>query len=113
MSRPLLITDCDEVLLHMVSHFAEWLEETHGYQFALEEPGFADAIRDAVSGEPIPAERVWPLLSGFFDSEMYRQNVVPGAVEALKHSTSATACSAIAAERARRSPSCWRRCSQT
>ena len=30
MSRPLLITDCDEVLLHMVSHFEEWVAEAHG-----------------------------------------------------------------------------------
>ena len=28
-------------------------------------------------------ERVWPLLDLFFDSEMHRQNIVPGAVEAL------------------------------
>ena len=27
--RPLLITDCDEVLLHMVSHFDRWLGEAH------------------------------------------------------------------------------------
>ena len=27
--RPLLITDCDEVLLHMVSHFDAWLDEAH------------------------------------------------------------------------------------
>ena len=27
MSRPLLITDCDEVLLHMVAHFDAWLDE--------------------------------------------------------------------------------------
>ena len=29
MKRPLLITDCDEVLLHMVSHFGDWLEAEH------------------------------------------------------------------------------------
>jgi FMN phosphatase YigB (HAD superfamily) len=83
MSRPLLITDCDEVLLHMVSHFAEWLEEAHGYRFALQETGFANAIRSIDSDEPVPAEQVWPLLDGFFDSEMHRQNIVPGAAEAL------------------------------
>ena len=83
MSRPLLISDCDEVLLHMVGHFAEWLEEAHGCRFVLEEPGFANAVRDAASGEPLPAERIWPLLDGFFDTEMHRQNVVPGAAEAL------------------------------
>ena len=30
MSRPLLITDCDEVLLHMVAPFREWLAEGEG-----------------------------------------------------------------------------------
>jgi hypothetical protein len=84
MSRPLLISDCDEVLLHMVSHFAEWLEEAHGYRFELDRPGFAEAVRHAGSNAPVPPEKVWPLLDGFFESEMHRQNVVPGAVEALK-----------------------------
>ena len=84
MSRPLLISDCDEVLLHMVSHFAEWLEEAHGHRFELDRPGFAEAVRHAETGAPLPREEVWPLLGGFFDSEMHRQNVVPGAVEALQ-----------------------------
>ncbi len=84
MSRPLLITDCDEVLLHMIGHFAEWIEEAYGYRFALEQPGFANAVRYADSDQPVPADKVWPLLDGFFDSEMHRQNIVPGAVEALQ-----------------------------
>jgi hypothetical protein len=84
MSRPLLITDCDEVLLHMIGHFAEWIDEAHGFNFALETPGFANAITYKDNGEPVPAEKVWPLLDAFFDSEMHRQNVVPGAVEALR-----------------------------
>ena len=33
MSRPLLITDCDDVLLHFAPHFAEWVAEAHGYSF--------------------------------------------------------------------------------
>ena len=36
MSRPLLITDCDEVLLHMVAHFQDWLAEAHDIHFAFE-----------------------------------------------------------------------------
>ncbi|MBV8685686.1 MAG: HAD family hydrolase [Alphaproteobacteria bacterium] len=80
--RPLLVTDCDEVLLHMVAHFAEWLAEAHGYSFDLASPGFRDAIRDG-GGAPVGEARVWPLLDGFFGSEMHRQNAVPGAVEAL------------------------------
>jgi hypothetical protein len=80
--RPLFVTDCDEVLLHMVSHFADWVAEAHGLTFDLSAPGFRDALRDS-AGEPVGAERVWPLLDGFFAGEMHRQNVVPGAVEAL------------------------------
>jgi hypothetical protein len=83
VSRPLLITDCDEVLLHMVSHFADWLDEAHGFHFALDTPSFVGAIRSKQTDEPVPAEIVWPLLDRFFDTEMHRQNVVPGAVEAL------------------------------
>ena len=83
MSRPLLISDCDEVLLHMLTHFAEWLGESHGYDFALDQSDFRSAIRHRTSGELIEEARIWPLLDGFFDSEMHRQNVVPGAVEAL------------------------------
>ena len=82
MSRPLLITDCDEVLLHMVGHFAEWLEEAHGFAFDLSAPGFRNAIRGA-DGKPVGEERVWPLLDLFFQGEMHRQNIVPGAAEAL------------------------------
>jgi hypothetical protein len=80
--RPLLVTDCDEVLLHMVSHFADWVAEAHDLSFDLSAPGFRDALRGP-NGESVAAERVWPLLDQFFAGEMHRQNVVPGAVEAL------------------------------
>jgi hypothetical protein len=83
IGRPLLVTDCDEVLLHMVSHFGEWLAEAHGMSFDLAAPGFRDALRDS-DGAPVAAERVWPLLDSFFAGEMHRQNVVPGAAEALR-----------------------------
>ncbi|HEX8644271.1 MAG TPA: HAD family hydrolase [Allosphingosinicella sp.] len=84
MTRPLLITDCDEVLLHMLVHFADWLGEAHGCDFRLESSSFHDAIRDRATGAPVEAERIWPLLDGFFDGEMHRQNLVPGALEALR-----------------------------
>lgn len=83
MSRPLLISDCDEVLLHMVGHFKDWLAEEHALDFALERPHFHEAITDRASGRPLEAERIWPLLDSFFDTEMHRQNLVPGALEAL------------------------------
>ena len=80
--RPLLVTDCDEVLLHMVSHFADWVAEAHGFSFDLTAPGFRDALRGP-DGQPVGAERVWPLLDQFFAGEMHRQDLVPGAAEAL------------------------------
>jgi hypothetical protein len=83
MTRPLLITDCDEVLLHMVSHFADWLSEAHQVRFDLNRADFAGALTDSRTGETLPSESVWPLLDAFFRSEMHRQTLVPGAVEAL------------------------------
>ena len=83
MSRPLLISDCDEVLLHMVAHFADWLDEEHDVHFHLESGDFADAMTDRRTGAPVAAELVWPLLDTFFRQQMHRQTLVPGALEAL------------------------------
>jgi hypothetical protein len=83
VSRPLLITDCDEVLLHMIGHFRDWLDEAHDLEFDLTAPGFRAAMRER-GGNPVKEDRVWALLDLFFDREMHRQNVVPGAVEALR-----------------------------
>ena len=83
MSRPLLISDCDEVLLHMVAHFEEWLDEAHGIDFDLESGEFGSALTRKASGEAVPPDQIWPLLDGFFRNEMHRQTLVPGAAEAL------------------------------
>jgi len=83
MKRPLLISDCDEVLLHMVAHFADWLEGAHGIDFDIESGDFATALTRISNGEPVAPEEVWPLLDGFFRGEMHRQTLVPGALEAL------------------------------
>ena len=83
MNRPLLITDCDEVLLHMVAHFDAWLSEAHDIAFAFESGSFGGAMTEKSSGAVVAEERVWPLLEQFFRGEMHRQTIVPGAVEAL------------------------------
>lgn len=83
MSRPLLITDCDEVLLRFLPHFAEWLDEKTDLTFSLDAPGFADALRHK-DGRMVKEERAWALLDLFFDGEMHRQHLVPGAIEALR-----------------------------
>ncbi len=81
--RPLLITDCDEVLLHMVAHFQSWLDEVHAIDFAFESGEFAGALTHRATGALVAEDRVWPLLTDFFRGEMHRQTLVPGALEAL------------------------------
>ena len=36
MTRPLIISDCDEVLLYMVAPFRDWLAETQGVEFRMD-----------------------------------------------------------------------------
>lgn len=83
MSRPLVISDCDEVLLHMVAHFKEWLEESQGVSFNLVGNNFATAMRWQDSGEPLGEKDIWRKLGGFFDTEMDRQLPIAGAVEGI------------------------------
>lgn len=83
MSRPLLISDCDDVLLHFAPHFADYVAEAHGYRFALGRPGFVGALTDENGADVEPA-RAWELLGYFFDAEMHRQHLVDGALEALR-----------------------------
>ncbi|MBY0520266.1 MAG: HAD family hydrolase [Sphingomonas sp.] len=81
--RPLLICDCDEVLLHMVRHFGVWLGESHDIDFSLRGGDFASSMRRRTTGEAPSREEMWGLLDGFFPGEMDRQTLVPHAREAL------------------------------
>lgn len=81
LPRPLVVTDCDEVLLHMVRHFRDWLGEAHGIDFRLEGNPFAQPIERG--GEVIPREEIWELLQSFFDTEMPRQTAIEGAAAAI------------------------------
>ncbi len=84
-NRPLLISDCDEVLMHMVVPFRTWLDENHAIHFDLESGNFAEALRHKECGSLVDGPRIWELLDGFFDSEMHRQYPVAGAVQAITH----------------------------
>lgn len=84
MNRPLLITDCDEVLLHMVRHFSAWLDEEHAIDFSLNGNPFAEAMRRRDTGERVPEEEMWTYLGGFFDTQMDRQDPIAGALEAVE-----------------------------
>jgi len=81
VSRPLVVTDCDEVLLHMVRHFRDWVGEAHGIAFDLDANPFATML--GPRGEPIEDAEKWRYLDLFFDTEMHRQTAIDGAVAAL------------------------------
>lgn len=83
MSRPLIISDCDEVLLYMVAPFRDWLAETQGVEFRMVGNDFSKALRWQESGEYLASEDIWKMLGGFFDTEMHRQTPIPGAIEGI------------------------------
>lgn len=81
--KPLLITDCDEVLVHMVRHFRTWLDEAHAIDFDIGAGDFAASLKRRDGGAALDREEMWALLGGFFPGEMARQTLVPHAAEAL------------------------------
>lgn len=83
MSRPLVITDCDEVLLHMMRHFRDWLDSEHDVELRLDGRGWADGMRRKGVDAPLPEAEMWDFLGKFFDTEMDRQTVIDGAAEAI------------------------------
>lgn len=83
MNRPLLITDCDEVLLYMIVHFRDWLAEDEGVVCDLDRGEFYQSMRRADTGETLEPAEMWALLNRFFDRQMHRQTPVEGAVKAI------------------------------
>ena len=83
MSRPLVISDCDEVILHMVAPFKTWLEESQGVEFNLAGGDFGKALKWRESGEYLSQDEIWKKLGGFFDTEMDSQEPISGSIAAL------------------------------
>jgi hypothetical protein len=83
MNRPLLVTDCDEVILHMVAPFGDWLDEEHAIIFEYDTGDFTRALRHRQSGDYVEVEKIWPLLRSFFQTEMHRQKPIAGVLAAF------------------------------
>lgn len=82
-TRPLIVSDCDEVLLHMVAPFRDWLGEVHGIDFSMKDNDFGKALSYRDTGGLVEPKEIWRLLNGFFDNEMHRQTPILGAVESI------------------------------
>ncbi|MGK2286726.1 HAD family hydrolase [Pedomonas sp. V897] len=83
MPRPLLICDCDEVLLQFVGPFEAWLGR-QGYALSFESFSFAGNIRHIETGAVPDKAAVWQLLFDFFEAELESAPALPGAPEALR-----------------------------
>jgi hypothetical protein len=79
----LIISDCDEVLLHMIAPFRDWLAEQHGIDFDMSGGEFVNAMKRRDGGETVKTEEIWPLLNLFFDGEMHRQHPISGSIAAI------------------------------
>ena len=83
MTRPLVISDCDEVLLYMMAPFRDWLGEQQGIDFDMGAGDFTLAMTHRESGEIVARDDMWRLLNLFFDNEMHRQSPVSGMIDAM------------------------------
>jgi hypothetical protein len=81
--RPLIISDCDEVLLHMVVPFRDWLDEAHDIEFALDTHDWSKALTHRSSSALVEPADIWNFLGGFFDTEMHRQLPIEGAIQSM------------------------------
>lgn len=82
MTRPLIISDCDGVLLEFADPFIAYLAAVHGLTLKLESFALAGNIRHA-DGTAVASEAFPGLLDGFFTTHMPTQTAIPGAVAAL------------------------------
>ncbi len=82
MSWPLVICDCDEVLLHFVAPFQAYLDTEHALTLHLDSFALSGNVRRA-DGSSISGSDFLPLLNGFFATHMTTQTPAPGAAAAL------------------------------
>jgi hypothetical protein len=83
MTKPLLICDADEVLLHFALPFGTFLDE-HGYTLALRSFALTGNITARNSTIPLEAAKVSALVEAFFADRIELCPAVEGAADALQ-----------------------------
>jgi len=81
--RPVLILDCDEVILAFAEPFQRWLREARHVQLVFNSFALIGNMHHLQSGEPVQAMEFPALLDGFFAEGQGLQQPVPGVVAAL------------------------------
>lgn len=82
MTRPLIICDVDEVVLHFVSPFSDFLEK-QGLHLIKRSYALSGNIVERRSGTPIAGKEIGTLVQAFFEAESHGQPRIAGASEAL------------------------------
>ncbi len=82
-SRPVLICDVDEVILHLVDPFVDVIKE-RGFELKTHSFKLLGNVLDAKTGREATQEEVWGSLQQLFEEQSVRQGIVEGAVEGLK-----------------------------
>ncbi|MEP3047572.1 MAG: hypothetical protein ABJL55_11560 [Roseibium sp.] len=82
-TRPLIICDVDEVILHMILHLEQYLGE-RDLIFLNHEYRLTGNIAHRENRTPLHADQVRKHLMQFFDEESHRQTMVTGANDALR-----------------------------
>jgi hypothetical protein len=83
MTRPLLILDCDEVILEFAQPFARWLREARDIELRFDSFALQGNMRHLSDGRLVEMADFPPLLDGFFAEGQPLQAPAEGAVEAL------------------------------
>lgn len=81
--RPLIVSDCDEVLMQFIAGLEIYLE-TQGLWLDLKSFALSGNIKRRATGETVAMADIPGLLQGFFASSTHALVAVPGAAEALK-----------------------------
>ena len=82
--KPLIITDCDEVLMHFAMPFGDYLSDVHDMDLRFESFSLAGSIKRRACGSSLSQSELEPLIDGFFETHIETQQPVTGAVDALR-----------------------------
>ncbi len=81
--RPLLILDCDEVILEFAGPFQRWLREARDIELRFDSFALVGNMRHLADGAPVDPAAFPALLDGFFQHGQPLQLPAEGAIEAL------------------------------
>ena len=81
-ARPLIVSDCDGVLLHFIAPFVDYLREVHGLTLSMDSFALTGNVKRA-DGTAVEPAAFPPLLNGFFADWMHNQHPIIGAADSL------------------------------